>query len=68
MASLQGAATKSALLMGMFAVGYSLPLMAILLGISFGKWALRTSKAMPAIRVIAGILLLVVGFYLLATI
>ena len=66
--SLQGAGAKSALLMGMFAVGYSLPLVAILLGISYGKWALRTSKAMPVIRVIAGILLLVVGFYLLATI
>lgn len=67
-ASLQGQVAKSALLMGIFAVGYSMPLTAILLGVSFGKWALRASKAMPVIKVIAGVLLLVLGFYFLATI
>lgn len=67
-ASLQGQVAKSALLMGIFAVGYSIPLAAILLGASLGKWALRASKAMPVIKVIAGVLLLALGFYFLLTI
>ncbi|UCD83487.1 MAG: hypothetical protein JSU92_09265 [Deltaproteobacteria bacterium] len=67
-ASLQGQWVKSALLMGIYAVGYSMPLAAVLLGVSFGRWALSASKAMPAVRGIAGALLLVVGFYFLATV
>ena len=66
-ASLQGEWAKSALLMGIYAVGYSIPLAAVLLGVGFGKWALRASKAMPAVRGIAGALLLIVGFYFLTT-
>lgn len=66
-ASLQGEWVKSALMMGIYAVGYSIPLAAVLLGVSFGKWALGASKAMPAVRGIAGVLLLAVGFYFLAT-
>ncbi|MFA7160050.1 MAG: cytochrome c biogenesis protein CcdA [Kiritimatiellia bacterium] len=55
------------LLMAVFGVGFSLPLGAILLGISFGKSAIKMQKAEAAIRIIAGVLLVIAGFYLLAT-
>ena len=67
-ASLQGQVAKSALLLGTYALGYSLPLAAVLLGLGFGKWALRASKALPVIKVAGGILLVGVGFYFLLTI
>lgn len=63
---LQGNAVKSAVMMGIFSIGFSIPLTAVLLGLSFGKWSLRASRAMPVIKVIAGVLLLVVGFYFLS--
>jgi len=66
--SIQGQFVKSVLLMVIFGIGYSLPLAAILLGVSFGRWALRASKAMSVIKVIAGVLMLGVGFYFLATV
>ncbi len=59
---------RSAFLMGIFAIGYSLPLALLLLGASFGKWAFRASKIIDIIRIPAGILLIAVGFYFLATI
>ena len=54
-------------LMAAFAIGFSLPLAAILIGVSFGKASLNARKADAAIRVIAGVLLVGAGFYLLAT-
>ncbi len=54
-------------LMAAFAVGFSLPLAAILFGVSFGKASLKVRKADGAIRAIAGGLLVVAGLYLLAT-
>lgn len=54
-------------LMAAFAVGFSLPLGAILFGVSFGKASLKAEKADAAIRIIAGFLLVCAGFYLLAT-
>lgn len=55
------------ILMAAFSVGFSLPLGAILLGVSFGKAAIKAQKVEVAIRIIAGILLVSVGLYLLAT-
>ncbi len=55
------------LLMAAFGVGFSLPLGAILFGVAFGKASLKAQKAEPVIRVVAGVLLLVAGFYVLAT-
>ncbi len=55
------------LLMAAFGVGFSLPLGAILFGISFGKTALKAQKVEAVIRSIAGILLIGAGLYLLAT-
>lgn len=53
-------------LMAAFGVGFSLPLGAILFGVSFGKASIRAQKAEAAIRVAAGVLLVGAGFYLLA--
>lgn len=54
-------------LMAAFGVGFSLPLGAILLGVSLGKAAIKLQKAEAAIRGVAGVLLVCAGFYLLAT-
>jgi cytochrome c biogenesis protein CcdA len=51
----------------MFAIGFSLPLGAILLGVSLGKTSLVARNADAAIRWISGIVLLVAGFYFLIT-
>jgi len=54
-------------LMAAFGVGFSLPLGAILFGVSFGKASIKAEKAEVAIRSVAGALLVCAGFYLLAT-
>lgn len=54
-------------LMTAFAAGFSIPLAAILFGVSFGKASLKLGKADSAIRSIAGVLLVGGGLYLLAT-
>ncbi|MFH1220272.1 MAG: cytochrome c biogenesis protein CcdA [Candidatus Eisenbacteria bacterium] len=63
--ALQGQAIKGALLMAAFGVGFSLPLVGVLLGVGLGKWALRATKVMPALKIISGVLMLGVGFYFL---
>ncbi len=67
-AGLQGAWVRSVLLMGVFAIGYCIPSVVLLFGISFGKWTLRANKATPAFKAIAGVIMLGAGFYFLATI
>jgi cytochrome c biogenesis protein CcdA len=54
-------------LMAAFGVGFSLPLAAILLGVSLGKASLKLRKADGAIRAVAGVLLVGAGLYLLGT-
>jgi cytochrome c biogenesis protein CcdA len=54
-------------LMAAFGMGFSLPLGAILFGVAFGKASIKAQKAEAAIRVVAGVLLVCAGFYLLAT-
>lgn len=66
-AVLQGHALWGMVLMAAFGIGFSLPLSAILFGVSFGKASLKAQKAEAVIRVVAGVLLVGVGFYLLAT-
>jgi len=51
-----------------YAIGFSLPLAAIVLGVSFGKMMVRAKAADTAIRIVAGLLLIAAGFYFLATI
>lgn len=66
-AVLQGHTLWGMILMAAFAVGFSLPLSAILFGVTFGKASIKAHKAEAAIRTVAGVLLVVAGFYLLAT-
>ena len=54
-------------LMTAFAIGFSLPLAAILFGVSFGKVSLKAKRADSVIRYAAGALLVCAGFYLLVT-
>ena len=63
-AILQGQVIWATLLLAMFAIGFSIPLAAVLLGISLGKTALRTKNAGTAIRWVSGFVLIISGFYL----
>ncbi len=54
-------------LMAVFAVGFSLPLAAILFGVSFGKASIKMQKVDTAIRTVSGVLLACAGLYLLAS-
>ncbi len=51
-----------------YAIGFSLPLAAIMLGVSFGKSVTKAKKAETIIRIVAGVLLIAAGFYFLITI
>lgn len=64
---LQGQVVWATLLLAMFALGFSLPLGAVVLGVSLGKTALLTKNADTAIRWVSGSILLIAGFYLLLT-
>ena len=66
-AVLQGHTLWGMVLMAAFAVGFSLPLSAIIFGVSFGKSFIKAQKAEAVLRNIAGVLLVGAGFYLLAT-
>jgi len=67
-AALQGQALWGTVIMTAYAIGFSLPLTAILLGVSFGTSAVRAQKAEATLRTVGGVLLLVAGFYFLATV
>ncbi|MCX6903981.1 MAG: hypothetical protein NTW03_11005, partial [Verrucomicrobia bacterium] len=64
---LMGRVLWGMVLMAAFGVGFSLPLGAILFGVAFGKASIKAQKAEAAIRVVAGVLLVCAGFYLLGT-
>lgn len=66
-ALLQGETFKAMLLLGIFAIGFALPLGALILGISFSKFALSSKGIDSAIRWVSGIILIAVGFYFLLT-
>jgi len=66
-AVLQGRILWGMVLMAAFAVGFSLPLAAILFGVSFGKASIRAGKADAVVRTVAGVVLTGAGLYLLAT-
>lgn len=50
-----------------YAIGFSLPLAAIMVGVSFGTSSIKAKKAEAVIRTIAGVLLILAGFYFLAS-
>ena len=54
--------------MAAYAIGFSLPLTVIILGVSFGKSIIKTRKTETVIRFVCGVLLIVAGFYFFATI
>lgn len=67
-AVLQGYTVWGMAIMGAYAVGFSLPLAVIMLGVSFGKSAIKAKRTETAMRVAGGVLLLVAGFYFLTTV
>ena len=66
-AVLQGHTLWGMFIMVAYAVGFSLPLTAIVLGVSFGKTAIKAQKTEKVIRTVCGVSLLIAGFYFLAT-
>jgi len=66
-AVLQGYTFWTIAITASYAVGFSLPLALIMLGASFGKSAIRAKRTESAIRIVGGILLIIAGFYFLAT-
>jgi len=66
-AVLQGYTLWGMCIMAAYAVGFSLPLALVMLGASLGKSAIKAKSTEGAIRIIAGVLLIVAGFYFLAT-
>jgi cytochrome c biogenesis protein CcdA len=56
-------------ILGLFAIGYSLPMTMVLVGLTMGKAAfLRSETVSKVIRYAAGAILVAVGFYFLATV
>jgi cytochrome c biogenesis protein CcdA len=66
-AVLQGKLFWAVLMLAMFAIGFSLPLGMVLLGISLSKVSLAAKGIDAAIRWTAGVILVVAGFYFLVT-
>ena len=66
-AMLQGHTLWGAAILASFAVGFSVPLTAMLVGLSLGRSALKAKKAATAVRIAGGVLLVGVGFYFLVT-
>ena len=66
-AILQGQVIWAALMLAMFAIGFSLPLGAVLLGVSLSTVSLAAKGADATIRWVAGAILVVAGFYFLIT-
>lgn len=54
-------------ILGAYAIGFSLPLAALMLGVSLSKSAIRFKEAEKAIRFVAGAVFIIVGFYFLGT-
>ena len=66
-AILQGAILWAMLLLGFYAVGFALPLGALVLGVSLSRFSLASNGVDTAFRWVAGLLLIGVGFYFLFT-
>ena len=68
MTTLQGHTIWGAAILAVFSVGYSFPMVGVLMGLGFGfaRLASVIQKINPLIQTIAGVLLITIGFYLLA--
>jgi cytochrome c biogenesis protein CcdA len=65
---LQGYSLWAMTILVAYAIGFSLPLAALMLGVSFGRVVLKAKKIEGVIRITAGLLLILAGLYFLATI
>jgi cytochrome c-type biogenesis protein len=63
----RGQAIWGALILASFALGYGLPLSALMLGLGLGRTTAIAQKALKPIRIISGIALVGAGFWVLAT-
>ena len=66
-AVLQGYTLWMYSLLSAYAIGFSLPLSALMLGVSLSRSAVRFKEADRVIRFVAGAVFIVVGFYFLGT-
>ena len=68
MTTLQGHTIWGAAILAVFSVGYSFPMVGVLMGLGFGfaRLASVIQKINPLIQTIAGVILITIGFYLLA--
>jgi len=64
---LKGQGVWGAMILGTFAIGYSVPMVAAILGIGFGKLTGVANKIANPIRMASGVLLVVAGFWLIFT-
>jgi len=64
---LRGQGWWGALILAMFAVGYSLPMVGAILGIGLGKLSGIANRAAKPVRIISGVLLIGAGVWLLLT-
>ena len=69
MATVQGQILWGAAILAAFAIGYSLPVAGAIigLGLGFAKLTSAVQKTAPVIKIAAGVLLVGLGFYFLAT-
>ena len=67
--TLQGHTLWGAAILTVFSIGYSLPMVGVLVGLGLGFRRLTSvvQRISPVIQKVAGVLLIVLGFYLLAT-
>ena len=64
---MKGQAGWGALILAMFAIGYSLPMVAAILGIGLGKLTGFIHKIAVPIQKVSGVLLIAAGIWLLFT-
>jgi cytochrome c biogenesis protein CcdA len=66
-AVLQGQTWWGMAIMASYALGFSLPLAILMLGVAWGKTAIKAQKAEAPLRIASGVCLIGAGFYFLAT-
>ncbi len=65
---LKGQGVWGAMILGAFAIGYSLPMVAAILGIGLGKLTGVANKVAKPVRLTSGALLVGAGFWLILTV
>jgi cytochrome c-type biogenesis protein len=65
LATMRGEAAKGALILALFAMGYSLPLMALMLGFSLGKASALMVKITKPLRLISGVAFIAMGLWII---